>query len=470
LRLPTRFECAGCGATVDDEDRPPFRCPAQRRGDDVDHVLERRLDRGQVRFPPDTVGANPFLAYRELFHVRHLARAHGLSDGDVDGIVEELDAAVAAVDGRGFRETPFARSETLSSALGFAEPGGIWVKDETGDVAGSHKARHLFGILVYLEITRRLGVGAPAGAGLAIASCGNAALAAAVLARSVRRALEVFVPVWANRGVVAGLRDLGARITECPRRPGEEGDPCVHRFREAVSAGAVPFACQGTENGLTIEGGQTIGWELASAFRREGRAPGRLFVQVGGGALASAVIAGLTEARDLGVLSRLPRIHAVQTEGGAPLPRAYERVVSRMLRRLDRAGAPKPGSAEAAELLRGSFGSDAVQAELRYASSHRSEFMWPWETPPHSLAEGILDDETYDWHAVVRGMIETGGTPVIVSERLLKEANELAQRASPNGVSHTGSAGLAGLLKLRREAEVGPAESVVVLLTGLRRV
>jgi threonine synthase len=462
LKLPTRFECAGCGAIVDDEDRPPFRCPAQRRGDDVDHVLARCLDRDAVRFPADAPGANPFLAYRDLFHVRHLARAHGLSDGEIDATVEELDAKIAAVDGRGFRETPFAHSEPLSRALGFVEPGGVWVKDETGNVAGSHKARHLFGVLLYLEITRRLGIGTAADAGLAIASCGNAALAAAVVAKSARRTLDVFVPVWANRGVVGRLLGLGARITECPRRPGEAGDPCVHRFREAVNAGAVPFTCQGTENGLTIEGGETIGWELARAFTRESFAPDRLIVQVGGGALASAVVAGLREARDLGALQARPRFHAVQTEGGAPLARAYERVVARMLLRL---GAPA-----SADGMRERFGSDAVQDELRYAARHRSEFMWPWETPPHSLAEGILDDETYDWHAVVRGMIETGGTPIVVSERLVKEANALAQSASPNGVSHTGSAGLAGLCKLVEEREVRPDETVVVLLTGLRRV
>jgi threonine synthase len=128
------------------------------------------------------------------------------------------------------------------------------------------------------------------------------------------------------------------------------------------------------------------------------------------------------------------------------------------------------GAPASADGMRERFGSDAVQDELRYAARHRSEFMWPWETPPHSLAEGILDDETYDWHAVVRGMIETGGTPIVVSERLVKEANALAQSASPNGVSHTGSAGLAGLCKLVEEREVRPDETVVVLLTGLRRV
>jgi len=466
----SRFECAGCGAVADDESAPPFRCPNRKRGDDVDHVLVRKLDLDGVAFPAVASG-NPFLAFRDLFHARRLARARGLSESEVDAVVESLDVAVAAVHGHGFRVTPWTRADALSDALGFAEAGGVWTKDETGQVADSHKARHLFGILVYLEVMRRLGIGPPAGAPLAIASCGNAALAAAVLARAAERSLEVFVPVWADARTVARLRELGARVTDCPRVEGEAGDPCVHRFREAVNAGAIPFTCQGPENGLTIEGGQTLGWELASAFARDGRGPDRIFVQVGGGALASSVIAALREAREVGAIETLPRIHAVQTEGGAPLKRAWERVAARMLIRLGGdALDPPPAHPDAVEELRESFASDRVQGELGYAARHRSEFMWPWEPEPHSLADGILDDETYDWHAVVGGMIESGGGPVVVSEELVKEANELAQNASPHGVSHTGSAGLAGLLALLRDGALARGESAGVLLTGLRRV
>jgi len=58
----------------------------------------------------------------------------------------------------------------------------IWVKDETDNVAGSHKARHMFGLLVHLEVVRRLGMTERPLPPLAIASCGNAALAAAVVA------------------------------------------------------------------------------------------------------------------------------------------------------------------------------------------------------------------------------------------------------------------------------------------------
>jgi threonine synthase len=106
---------------------------------------------------------------------------------------------------------------------------------------------------------------------------------------------------------------------------------------------------------------------------------------------------------------------------------------------------------------------------LRYAAAHRSAFMWPWEEVPHSIAEGILDDETYDWVAVLRGMVATGGTTVIADEQTLDEANRLARETTGIRVSHTGSAGLAGLLQLARDGVIGNASRVGVLFTGVQR-
>jgi threonine synthase len=91
------------------------------------------------------------------------------------------------------------------------------------------------------------------------------------------------------------------------------------------------------------------------------------------------------------------------------------------------------------------------------AIAHRSQFMWPWESAPHSIATGILDDETYDWAAVLRGVLSTGGSVITVSEDELREANRIAG----DGVSATGSAGLAGALSMRCGDE-----SVGVLFTG----
>jgi threonine synthase len=110
-----------------------------------------------------------------------------------------------------------------------------------------------------------------------------------------------------------------------------------------------------------------------------------------------------------------------------------------------------------------------VREALSYAAMHRSEFMWPWEEEPHSVAHGILDDETYDWLAVVEGMLRTGGSPVVVGEDLLVHANELAVGATGIDVDPTGSSGLAGLIALRDGGEIGDHERVAVLFTGVRR-
>ncbi len=205
--------CAGCGASSAPGDPYPFRCPNAARGDDTDHVLRRRLD-GPVAFPtPAEVASepNPYLAYRRLFHAYHLARAGGMDDAQYGDLVERLDRAVADVDGHGFTATPFLRSDALSDRLGFAADGGVWVKDETHNVSGSHKARHLFALLVHLEVTERLGQTDPSNRPhLAIASCGNAALAAAVVAAAGGRVLDVFVPVDADPVVVRRL-DRSAR-------------------------------------------------------------------------------------------------------------------------------------------------------------------------------------------------------------------------------------------------------------------
>jgi threonine synthase len=458
--------CAGCGAEASPEEPYPFRCPNASSGDDVDHVMTRVLDATRARFPFGDGDPNPFVRYRQLFHSYHVALAHGMSDDDYVDLVRRIDKEVAGADGTGFTITPFGRSEGIGERLGFEPDAGVWVKDETGNVSGSHKARHLMGLLVYLEVVERVGLAMAGESDLAIASCGNAALAAAVVARAGDRTLQVFVPTWGDPKVIARLEELGATVNVVPRQDGVPGDPTYHALQRAVADGALPFTCQGNENGLAIEGGITLGYELASQLGEEGGSLERLFVQVGGGALASALIQGLREARDLGALDSMPRIHTVQTAGGYPLKRGYDRVAGRIVNRL---GLDDSDEARRADRIASRFGSPAVQGELRYAAAHRSEFMWPWEEEPKSIAHGILDDETYDWLAVVRGLLETGGWPITVSEEALIEANSLARAATGIDVDYTGSSGLAGLVQLEGEGLIGSDESVGVLFTGVRR-
>jgi threonine synthase len=428
----TRLVCVGCGAEPAPVEPYPFRCPNACRDDDVDHVLRRELELDGLEFGRDGEEENPFVRYRTLLHACHA----GLPEAEFVGLVRQLDDAVAGVDGHGFRVTPFFRSAELSDRLGFSSAGGVWVKDETGNVSGSHKARHLFGVLVWLEVADRLGWTHGERRDLAIASCGNAALAAAVVAAAGGRRLRVFVPVDAQPPVLARLEQLGAEIAVCERQGGIVGDPTVEALMRALEDGALPFTCQGNLNGLSVEGGHTLAWEIAAA----GVPLDRLVVQVGGGALASACLQGLREARELGALAHVPRVDTVQTEGAWPLRRAYDAVVAR--------GGP---------------------SAIGYASRHRHEFMWAWEQEPHSVAHGILDDETYDWLAVVEGMLATGGAPLVVGERTLVYANDLGRDATGIAADATGTAGLAGLIALREAGSVGDDERVAVLFTGIDR-
>ena len=148
----------------------------------------------------------------------------------------------------------------------------------------------------------------------------------------------------------------------------------------------------------------------------------------------------------------MPVIDTVQTQGGYPLARAYERVLGRL--------GVEPGAR---------LSPVAVDDALAYAARHRSEFMWAWETEPVSIAHGILDDETYDWLAVVRAMLLTGGRPVVVDEATLEAANGLARPHLGIDACYTGTAGLAGLIQLTRDGIVRPDETAAVTFSGVRR-
>ena len=359
---------------------------------------------------------NPFIRYRDRLDSHSSALAGGMSDDQFVDLVERLDTAVSVVDGSGFRITPTTSMPDLASQAELADGVELFVKIEVDNVGGSHKARHLFGVALQMLVDEHLG--APPAAPLAISSCGNAALGASVIARAMDRPLQVFVPTWADPPVIEQLTELGADLRVCGRRDNESGDPCYLRFREAVAAGARPFSVQGTDTPSTFDGGRTIGWELAEQVSDLDA----IYVQVGGGALATAASLGVGDVV----------LRPVQAEGCAPLRRAWD-------------------------LLAPDF-------DLAAAEARPDAFMWPWETEPTSAASGILDDVTYDWLPLIRRTLETRGAPIVAGEAAIRRAHELA-RASGIAVSATGSAGLAGVLT----ALPAPNERIAVLFTGVGR-
>ena len=440
--------------------------------------------------------ASTFETYAERLEAGRLAADGAADRGRLPVVVGELDAAVAGVEGHGFEPTPFGPAPELADAVGIGDSE-LWIKDETGNVSGSHKARHLFGV----ALSHRLeGADAgPAAPPYAIASCGNAALAAAVVARAVGRRIDVFVPTWANEAVVSRITELGGRVVRCEREPGVPGDPAHHAMLAAIRAGAVPFSCQGTETPATIDGGRTLAWEMVDALvGHDGGPPARLdrlFVQAGGGALATAVVTGLSGAVARGDLARLPRVHAVQPEGNHPLVRAWD-TLALELRTQERAGGSRDRNyfldrvvtAQAAPLgtidnrLRARIAAemapmsdDRLQESVDRLRCDPEHYMRAWEQEPVSYASGILDDITYDWIDVVEAMLASGGWPLVATEDDFRRAHGLAHRHTGIDVCPTGASGLGGLLALNAASEgtgtpgVSGGERVAVLFTGRMR-
>jgi hypothetical protein len=83
------------------------------------------------------------------------------------------------------------------------------------------------------------------------------------------------------------------------------------------------------------------------------------------------------------------------------------------------------------------------------------------------LADGILDDETYDWISIGRAIERSSGRSVIATESEIVHAHELVNTLGPP-TSATGTAGVAGALG---ESAAGTLDDrpIVVLLSGAAR-
>ena len=170
--------------------------------------------------------------------------------------------------------------------------------------------------------------------------------------RSIARAadwpLDVFIPADAEPGVVRRLERArrGGRRLRAARRRGRR--PLRARRARAVAAGAIPFGVQGPDNGLAVEGGRTLAFEMAETLARGRR--GRRAVRAG-------------RRRRACERARARLRHRGRRRAAAPRA-APDRGADRRLR--------------AARARLGAL--DGV--DLGEAARNRSRFMWPWETRP----------------------------------------------------------------------------------------
>ena len=491
-----KLVCSGCNAEVWGSKAAVFRCPDAASRPEIDHVLVPAAVDDVAMRAEDPTSTNPFVRYRNRLFSHRVARARGMTDTDYVDTVEALNAALVATGGIGFAETPllwhaplncFFKVEvrlycvsTIASSFHTHRPTTRACRRVTqvGNVGQSHKARHLANAMIYLLALRRTGDEALGSRRLAVASCGNAGLAAAEVAAAAQWPIDVCIPPDATDAVVARLAALaprGVATIVCDRSGADvqtamglvpstgAADPTLAVCRELVRAhGSIPFSVQGPECGLAVEGGRTIAWEILTALGRDHagvRQLGAAYIQVGGGALgagfaqgmhhavaapyasaSAASAAGASSHPHAHLLTSEPQLVCVQPEGCMPLHRAWERMLS-------------------------------ARVSAHEAARARSEYMWPWDEP-HSIAHGILDDETYDWVALCDAMARTGGRPESVREDAIVRAHAYARDELGISTCHTGAAGLAALMT-RRAAEPPPPQGAppdLVLLSGIDRL
>lgn len=472
--LATQIVCSGCGYLVPPEEPYPFRCPRAVEDDEIDHILHRSIDPQVVGFPTG-MEKNPFVRYRTLLSSYHLATAYGLLDHDYLDMIDHLDTIMREAEedeNPGLCATPFGRNQALSELFGFVPQGGIWIKDETKNLGGSHKIRHFMATALHFEVVERLGLEQREdGLGASLSLCGSAhaALAGAFAARAAGRILEAFVPLTNPRSILARVRALGVKPQPCARSVGN-GDHLLERFQHSLEAGALPLTCISNQNGLSLEGGSTLTYEIVSDLLNSGGSIDRLVVQTGTGALLGSALRALLEVGEMGFAHAMPRVHAVQSAVCMPLARAYERLTRRIIRRLEKALPQDPPCPEDQEgyamWLRERAWSPIVQEELEYATSHRSAFMWSWDEPSSSRAQSLLEPEVSEWRVILEAMIRTGGYPIAVDEATLMEANQHVQEQTDIDADYSGTAGLAGLIALSRTAPLDSQERVALIFSG----
>lgn len=415
-----------------------LKCP---HGQKDFHVLVPHFDtKQQLKIPENfTLNDHPFFKYRQFISSWCL-----LGNDQYLSLLKTVNNNLKKIGEPSFKTTPLLNNSDLEKKLNLRQ-GSLFIKEETGNVSGSHKSRHALGNLLYLEAIRTLSKGKKRN--LAIYSCGNAALGAAAVAKALEYKLYTFVPENVDTDIEKRLVQYGARVVKVKRETLGKGDPCYLRFLEATNKlGFVPCSCSGPDNWPNIEGGATIIYEFIDQIKNQFKAyPDVLVVQVGGGALASSIIYGSRLLKEAGFINKLPRIFLVQTESCYPLYKTYKEVVK--IKQKDK------------DL--------SINGLFQKVGKKGKFYMEAWsKNIPESLAEGILDDTTYDWLNCLEGVLESGGEVAVVEEHLIKKAYQTIKSLGMN-ISATGTSGLAGLLKLIEENKINKGDKIGLFFTGV---
>jgi len=299
--------------------------------------------------------------------------------------------------------TPLVRCTRLAERLGVRE---LYIKDDSvNHPTLSYKDR-----VVSVAATRAVELGFEV---LACASTGN--LANSVAAHAARLGLEccVFIPNDLEAGKFLGSAIFGPTILAIAGNYDDVNRLCT-QVADRYGWGFVNINLRA----YYAEGAKTMGFEIAEQLGW--RYPDHLVSPVAGGTLLPRIAKGLREFRQIGLVSgELPKIHAAQAAGCAPVVRALE------------SGAEHP---------------DVVK--------------------PNTIAKSIAIGNPADGYQVLQTVRGTGGSGAAVSDEQIVDAIRLLAETEGIFTEPAGGTTLGGTIDLIRRGLIGPDESVVVCVTG----
>ena len=299
--------------------------------------------------------------------------------------------------------TPLVRCTRLAERLGVRD---LYIKDDSvNHPTLSYKDR-----VVSVAATRAVELGFEV---IACASTGN--LANSVSAHAARLGLEccVFIPDNLEEGKILGSAIFGATILAINGNYDDVNRLCT-QVADRYAWGFVNINLRS----YYAEGAKTMGFEIVEQLGW--RYPDHLVSPVAGGTLLPRIARGLRELRQIGLVSgELPKIHAAQAAGCAPVVHALE------------SGAEHP------EVVK-----------------------------PNTIAKSIAIGNPADGYQVLQTVRATGGSGTAVSDEQIVGAIRLLAETEGIFTEPAGGTTLAGTIDLIRRGIIGADESVVVCVTG----
>lgn len=296
--------------------------------------------------------------------------------------------------------TPLYRRDDIAAELGL---GRLYIKDDGRLPSASFKDRASAAVLA-----RAKEIGAK---DVCCASTGNAAAAFACLGASAGIYPFIFVPRTAPRGKIAQLVTFGARLFLVD---GNYDAAC-----DLSLAATERFGWYNRNTGFnpyTREGKKTVSFELLEDLNWE--VPDAVFVSVGDGNIISGVYKGFREAKAFGLVDRVPRIFAAQSELSRSVTDAIE--------------------------------SDGV---IRPVSAT-------------TLCDSISVDLPRDGAAAVRAVRESGGSAIAVPDDEILDAQRFLARRAGVFAEPAGACAIAGLRRAAAAGFIGASDRVVAIVTG----